>query len=479
VLSAALLAAAGLARPSAAASGPDAWTVISKPLGSNSDYPGTLRDSRGDVHVLYTVASSRRYQLFQAILSPPGALISDRSVSAGANSMSSDPQLIHAGAAYIVAVGADGLGSCSGQVCVTASADAFSGWSKPSPATTDNTAVEDSGFDAVFTTAGGRPEPVFAYSGVPSTAIIYHVGIGGPDRRFSSNDSGAFMTDVTLVVDRRTGDVWAGWYQHNRSPQPADGYYVREIYPAVGTLFKAPSSYASGYTVDMNSPRLPLAAPSTGGVYLAYCLGLEHETYDCGKVVLWSVGSRSAVPVPGTNAPNGPHSIARVALSAGPAGRLWVAWAWPNSDEYRATRTNIAKTKFGAVHSVAWPKGITGFADYALACEGAIGPLDLVAELNPRGVIDRLYEAQVRPGLSLRIMPGSWDSVHGATVSVKVTDVGDPVAGAKVVIAGKTATTSAAGIAKFAFAKGFKPGSYSVRASMTWYSSAGATMKVT
>jgi len=300
----------------------------------------------------------------------------------------------------------------------------------------------------------------------------------------SSNDSGAFMTDVTLVVDQVTGDVWAAWYQwHNGTGHPKDGNYVREIYPAVGTAYKAPSSYEYGTTVDMNSRHLPLAAPSTGGVYLAYCLAYTSLfNFDCGKVVLWKAGpSSSIVTVPGTAAPNGPYSVNRVALSAGPGGRLWVAWAWPNSTpgQYRAVRTNIAKTKFGAVHSINWPKGITGAVDYALACQGSLGPLDLVAELQSTGTTYNFWQTQLLAGLSVGVSPGKWSNLHAQTVTFTITDVGDPVAGAKVTVNGKSGTTSAKGIVRFSFPKGFKSGSYTVQASKVWYLSATATMKVT
>lgn len=473
----ATLALAALVLPSiAVAGGPSVWTNISKPLGMNSDYPGVLRDNNGDLRVLSTASSGGKDALYESVISPAGALLSDSVVVGPTTSIAPDPQLIRTSSGYLAAVGAD-AGSCAGQVCVTTSSNGVTGWTSPVPASADTTAASDSGFDAVF----AKNEPVFAYAGVPPTSITYHVGIGGADQSLASNDSGALISDVTLAVDKVTGDVWAAWYQyHHGTGHSMDGYYVREIYPTVGTLYKAPNSYSYGTTVDLNSQRVPLATPATGGAYLAYCEAYSSASSStCGSVVLWRAGpSATTLVVPGTRAPNAPYAVDRVGLSAGPAGRLWVAWNWPDSSQYRAIRTNVAKTRFGAIHVVALPRSATGSFGYSLNDEGSPGHADLVAELQSSASYF-LWQTQVLAGLTVTVAPGSWNSTHARIVTIRVTDVGDPVRGARVTIHGKAAITGAGGTATFGFPKGFKPGSYGVQASMVQYSPGMAIMRVT
>ena len=63
------------------------------------------------------------------------------------------------------------------------------------------------------------------------------------------------------------------------------------------------------------------------------------------------------------------------------------------------------------------------------------------------------------------------------TLTVTLTDVGDAVAGAKVSVAGHTATTNSKGKATITFAKGAKTGTYTVSAGAFDY--LGGSAKVT
>ena len=63
-------------------------------------------------------------------------------------------------------------------------------------------------------------------------------------------------------------------------------------------------------------------------------------------------------------------------------------------------------------------------------------------------------------------------------VTFTVTDVGDPVAGATVTFLGGHATTNSSGVATFTVPTGTAAGSYKATASMTSYTSATFTVKV-
>jgi hypothetical protein len=65
------------------------------------------------------------------------------------------------------------------------------------------------------------------------------------------------------------------------------------------------------------------------------------------------------------------------------------------------------------------------------------------------------------------------------TLTVKVTDAGDAVSGAKVTFAGNTKTTNSHGVASFGVAKHFKAGHYPVVAKHAGYLPAHGTLTVT
>jgi hypothetical protein len=69
-------------------------------------------------------------------------------------------------------------------------------------------------------------------------------------------------------------------------------------------------------------------------------------------------------------------------------------------------------------------------------------------------------------------------TIAGHSVSVKVTDVGDPVAGAGVTIDGRSAVTNASGTATISFPSGIKAGKYGVTATAVNYLAAHGILKV-
>src|SRR6185437_10137659 len=108
--------------------------------------------------------------------------------------------------------------------------------------------------------------------------------------------------------------------------------------------------------------------------------------------------------------------------------------------------------------------GNSGRVDVGLSC------------LNGQSAVS--YVTQSEASLSISAKPGKITNTHSNKVTFTVNDAGDPVAGAKVRIAGKTLTTSKKGTVTFTFAKGAKPGTYTATASATDYFSGSTTVKV-
>ncbi len=130
-----------------------------------------------------------------------------------------------------------------------------------------------------------------------------------------------------------------------------------------------------------------------------------------------------------------------VDVTAGPAGRLWVAWL-ASDGRLHALRSNRAASKFGAAQVVAAPAGSP--TAFELAGEGSAGPLDVLARYATGSALAWWHSRVVPP------LTASASRTKQGAVTVTVTDVGDPVAGARVSVGGKTETTDAKGRVSFA-----------------------------
>ena len=179
-----------------------------------------------------------------------------------------------------------------------------------------------------------------------------------------------------------------------------------------------------------------------------------------------------ATTVPGSTTQHAAH----VAIAAAPGGHLWVLWYDTSQNKIHAIRSNAAATTFGPGQTIAAPPN-TGALD-GLQAEGSQGPLDVVALVlqNVSGSTPSYWDIQLLPKLTLTGSPAT--VAPGKTVTFTVTDVGDPVAGATVTFLGKNATTNSSGVATFTVPTGTAAGSYKATASMTSYTSATFTEKV-
>ena len=163
-------------------------------------------------------------------------------------------------------------------------------------------------------------------------------------------------------------------------------------------------------------------------------------------------------------------------MSAGPDGRLWVAFFNHSTNAVSVVRTNEADTAFGKVETYSTPcfeDGLIGLSG------GAWGRLNVA--LDCVRTSDFKVETYATQALtSLALSPSSHTILNTATRSVtfKVTDVGDPVEGATVTVDGKHATTGPSGNATFSFAIRTAPGTYRVTAAGNNYYGASASLTV-
>jgi hypothetical protein len=258
---------------------------------------------------------------------------------------------------------------------------------------------------------------------------------------------GGTVVDPGLGIDSQTNAAYLAG-----NVVGDEGLRVLPIAPA-GTPTTIPGSDAEqlnhrvGVTGRIGAP----------GVLVAYTEGTNPFT---GRPAVFRADTGKAMRVSN-------HSGAeKVSIAAAPEGRVWVFWK--DGDAVYATRSNRAVSRFGRAAAVRAPKGSDTL--YSLAGEGSRGPLDALALADVPGSGIGSWHQRILPRLSLTAKARS-----GGKVTFSATDVGDPVAGVKVKVAGrKAATTGASGKVSFTLPAGRHVG----KATKTGYVSASARVRV-
>jgi hypothetical protein len=253
------------------------------------------------------------------------------------------------------------------------------------------------------------------------------------------------------------GDAYVAWAQVNVKGEY--GLYVKDL-STNGPIMKAPGSGERSANVfpPVFSDLAFTSTNTHSGVFLAYC----SNTTAC-NVLLWRAGTPSAMATPAV----GINGNADMAISAGPGGRLWLAWWDVNKagDLFISiARTNEADNRFGPVTT--YPTSCWSYPPLIGLGGGSWGRLDVAMQCvvaHPKieaedFVTQAIVPVQVSPTTT------SFENLKAHSVTFTVTDVGDPVPGATVAIPGKglKATTGATGTATLTFPAGIAAGHYSV-----------------
>lgn len=214
-----------------------------------------------------------------------------------------------------------------------------------------------------------------------------------------------------IAVDQGSGDAVIAYRD---ATSGADLF--RRVLPSLGTAKAMPQA-------KVQAPSI--AARAGGGVFSAYAP-------DGARVWLLRFGGKVR-PVP---VPKGAR-ILTAGLAAGPDGRLWVYYG--NEQQTFVTRTSKATSRFEPVQTFRSPPGTAQY--FRVEGEGSAGPLDLFADVTVDGTTrDGSYHTHIFPQLSLNVAKA------GQRVTVRVTDAGDPIAGARVTgLPGGARTTDAKG----------------------------------
>jgi hypothetical protein len=278
------------------------------------------------------------------------------------------------------------------------------------------------GSDVTAAMAGSTPVLTLPQAG--NLVVQTGLGAGSPSYQVTNaNDGSAGNPD--LAVDAATGEAVASWTSIAHEPS----LYLQRVAPSAGAPQLVPGQAHNA---------LVIAGRDVGpGVFGAYSTDGTHVRllrYGGGSV---AVGSRR-----GTTAK-------ALGVATGIDGRIWVMWGDDSSGGVAVTRSNKAVTRFEPIQHVDPKAGSL----YRIQGDGRLGPLDLLVDAIPSGTgavqPPGLYHARVRPVLSA--VASLAKAKKTDVLTVRVTDAGDPVAGAGVSVKGKKAKTNAKGIATLTF----------------------------
>jgi hypothetical protein len=455
------------AAPPTRATSPITWKQVSVPSGNLllGGQPALARDGAGNLHAIFV---SDSYQYWDAKFTPLGALSGSvhKVFSSSWMGLSQTPWLVpgtKTSPMLLVFTGQrGGAPSVYDNGCMYgATSSTGSSWTLSTQGYSNSCVnlVSES-----TTLIGSTPYTV--WNG-PSDEFTYHAGAGPSIPSSTSDVSASFgvgdnsnATNVASALDAKGGAHLAvAGYVGGATTQTHNGTYAWDA--GIGSPRKAPSS-------GLFEPLAQRVAMVSGGTahipFVAYCTGTV--TTQCSGVRLWNVVNKSTLAL-GKSAGAG-----LVAASAGPAGRVWVAFYKPGSPgTVTVARTNKAVTKFGPERTYKAPPLAT---QPTLTIEGSQGRLDIfMSGLNMK-LKPALFHAQVLAPLTLKASKTKLPT-SGGKITFTVLDAGNPLKGATVSLLGKSGTTGTKGTVTLKFGK-TKAGTYTATAKKSGY--AGAKLKI-
>jgi hypothetical protein len=412
------------------------WSRVTDLGARNIDQVGLARTNDGVLHAVWSRRVGTEEMVRHATIARNGGVGAPTTAVGGVRGLSDPDIVLMPDGSLRLFYGV--IIPSPGGIRMSSAGPSGTGWTGGGKFSNDNT--------------GGDPGATSDKSGTPivawSSGINSYYTIGtNHDVHLGPSPKCCFY-DLEAAVDEANGEAFIAYHSNVTD---AAGLFVSQIAPSLGAPQRAPN-LLSGRNYLAPDHRMPLVARQGGGIYFAYCTGYPR----CLQVRLWRVGGRAIVVATG-------RDIEDVNLSRGSGGRLWVMWQ--DSGRLRATRTNNAATKAGAIVNVPSPPGTSSMWD--VFGEGSPGPLDLLAHVSARGGL-ATWHRQVLPGLTLKC------SAKRTGATCRVTDAGAPVAGAKVRAGGKSASTSGGGTASLRLSSG----RYAVTATKAGYSPASARVRV-
>ena len=298
------------------------------------------------------------------------------------------------------------------------SSDGGATWSAPSQIASG--LLEDLAYGGDITAQLSGATPVLTINVAGGIVVQQGLGLGSPTQQITTSTDN-FAGDVDSAIDAASGQVVTSW----RSNAGSGGDFLQAAVPTLGTLMKWPGQLRN---------ELVIAGRDSGpGVFGAYTTDGSHV-----RLLRYGGGSVAVGKLKGLSA-----NVIGVATGLG--GRVWVMWGQDGLG-IAVTRSNKAVTRFEPIQHL----NPGSFTLYRLSGDGRLGPLDLFVDQIPASKTSippaGTFYARLLPELSATVSVKNVKKVDRLTV--KVTDAGDPVAGASISVKGKHATTNSAGSGK-------------------------------
>jgi len=459
------------------------WTQLSSfptssryPQGQNIDEP-TVRRIGNQLQVVWRgQVSPDRSAYYPALVGLDGSTVAPgREIITNWVQLTSNPKLIRVNGQQFLAFSGlqtqtTGAPYTSGAEFAATSPDGLSWTVSPGALSATTTAYVGVGNDAVEDNGA----PVWVGNPGTSSGINWHVGLSQGDPAPAGSDgtyrlAGCCAYQAATAKDQATGAIYAAFYSNSTTPGE-NGIWTGQILPSQGAFSRAAGSMTNYNGTESSiepGQRVAMVARNGGGVFVAYKVGYPDVT----GIRILNVATGATLDVPRS------AGARAISLAAGTGGRLWISWTAGGA--VKTAHTNTAVTVVGAVGNQGAPAGSESL--WKLAANSiAFSPeltegenVDLVATSGTGDGQVNVWHTQ-----ALRTLGVDAPERVGrrGTISVVVTDAGEPVAGARVKIAGDTATTDRDGRAELRAPSRARP--YSITAARAGFAQGKTTIRV-
>lgn len=464
-----LLAAVLLAAPAAQAGTPGKWTQLGDANLRNIDQVTLARTPDGVLHAVWTIPAPNNDTLVHSAIQPNGTASAPNVIQTGWAGITPVPDLLATPSGLSVFFGGIrtiNQGETNDNLNLATAGPDGASWSLVPGNIVKGDSAYASDIGAALLTDG---TPIQSWGGTGS-GVFVHRGLdqNTPNFPVQGQLGGCCGYSPDIGVDTKNGSAFVVWYSNATDKL---GVFAQSLDPATGTPTGAPAQMPGSTTLFNGAQessqmlqRTPVAARAGGGVYVAYPGGYPATT----QVRLWRIAdSKSAVLATSP----GDH-IASIAADS--EGRLWVFWVERQTTQVFARRSNRTATKFGPAVKVKAPAGQQ--SAFKIDGDAQAGTLDVVVLFGDSSGNQAQWHTQFLPGLDLAASPAKIKGGKSTAVEFTVTDP-DPVKGAKVSAAGKSATTDAKGHATLDLGP-TKKKKLTATVKKTGYSSGSTTLKV-
>jgi hypothetical protein len=427
----------------AAATRPGQWNPVTSANGVNIDQVGLVRTPDGKLHV----ASQRKTpghdvhdDLLHTVIDADGKVGPAQAIASDWIGFGSPAIARAADGSLLIVAGAQ-------HVLEPGAIDSFGAWRSTDGGATwaqvPGEAALGGGFADPVSLAFGSDgvTPFFAWG--TTFGLHVHRGLSETEATGNfqtANGFGCCGYDPGIALDGASGQLVVAWYSN---ADDHEGVFAQGVDQATGnptgSVERMPGSVTSFGGSDNSSATLARTAvvsrPGKSGVFVGY----TGDYPTTRQALVWRFGSRHSTIVGRRSS-----GIGHVALASDPAGRVWAVWS--GGTRIYARRSSLDANSWGPLVSVRVRRGTDTV--FKLAANAQSGVVDVLAAFSPSSTGDvQTWHTQLLPGLRLTAAPMRLALGGRGTqaITLKVTDAGAPVAGAKVKLAGKSATTGRAG----------------------------------